>query len=44
MDHTSVANFYEDYAMKLNSKGRSIVQQKFVVSYGKRPAGSNGGE
>ncbi len=41
---TSIANFYEDYATKLNSKGRSIVQQKLVVSYRKRPAGSNGGK
>jgi hypothetical protein len=44
MGHTSIANFYKDYATKLNSKGRSIMQQKLVVSYRKRPAGSNGGE
>ena len=42
--HTFTANFYKDCAMKQNLKGNVIAQQKSVVSYRKRLAGSDDGE
>ena len=44
MDHTFAANFYKDFATKQNLKGNVITQQKSVLSYRKRLAGSDAGK